>query len=336
RPIDWLIPFSLQRFPQMEMQGGQMIATDGIASFAASNDFTLAPTAESASALERQAAELSPYVAAWDRITALNAKEPQALLRAKISVSEAKRAFDATRDAQTPAYRRPRAKQAEDNVDWFPLKDSGVAKAHAGLSRGKATHRFLAICDLVALARGEKKLAQELARLIEAGFLLEEDREQVNLQDIAWFLNSELGKRIVTTFGKNLREKPFTCRIDASELNAPAHQGFVILQGVLDIIFKEDRGWILIDYKTDFCGANGERIAELRESYTPQLQLYRVLVERTLKEPVAETWVAFLQGRKYFEIPANDVKGIAWTSVVESGAVVFPEASGKNLKVRGV
>lgn len=335
KPIDWLLPFAIQRFAAMELKGGRWFAADGIASFVASNDFAPGAAGEKG-ALERGSPELAPYAEAWSRIVALEGKEVRETLRAKISVTEAKRAFDATRDGETPAYRPRRAKQAGNAIDWFPLKDGGVAKEHAGLSRGKATHRFLATCDLVGLATGQRRLAQELSRLIEEGYLSEEDRESVNLQDIAWFLNSELGKKITRTLGRNLREKAFTCRIDASELNAPASAGFVILQGVLDLIFRDEHGWILVDYKTDFCGANGERVAQLRETYTPQLQLYRVLVERTLKEPVAETWIAFLQGRQFFPVPAQDVQGIAWTDVVESGAVVFPEVSGKQIKIRGV
>ncbi|MCC6546370.1 UvrD-helicase domain-containing protein [Candidatus Sumerlaeota bacterium] len=335
RPLDWIVPIAVQRFKLRGSSANQVSIRDGIASFMASTGFTLG-SSTSASGTGHAAVNPAPYVEAWARIQELEKKEVKGTLRAKISVSEAKRAFDATRDAQTPAFHPRRVARERDTIEWFPLRESGLPKAHAGLSRGKATHRFLATCDLVGLALGRSRLMDEMSRLIDEGFLVSEDHDSINLQEIAWFLNSELGRRLMTTVGRNWREKPFTCRVDAAELNAPIQAGFVILQGVMDLIFKEEKGWVLIDYKTDFCGTNGERLDALRESYTPQLQLYRILMERTLKEPVAETWIVFLQARQMFVVPAESLKGIAWTDVVESGAVVFPEVTGKATKMRGV
>jgi ATP-dependent helicase/nuclease subunit A len=338
RPLEWIYPYIARRFTIPQPVNEVIEVRDGIASLRCANVLALSEAVPAAAQGEAVPVPelLRDYDAAWQRIEKLLDRRPLPAIRAKVSVTEAKRAYDAARDAETPPLRPPRWKAAAKTIQWLPESLAEAGK-DAGLTKGTATHRFLALCDLVAVARGERKLKKELERLTEEGFFTAEEAGLITLEDIAWFLNSELGKRLRQLMGRGLaREKAFTVRVDGDELATAQAGDLVILQGVVDVLFREATGWILIDYKTDFCGANGERIPSLVESYTPQLQLYRLLVERTFGQAVAETWLVFLQGRQSMLIPASDLKSIRWEAVVEAGAVIYPEASRKAPKLRGV
>ena len=57
----------------------------------------------------------------------------------------------------------------------------------------------------------------------------------------------------------------------------PATKGEKILvQGVIDCLFKEDGKWVIVDYKTDRL----EEEAAFRKRYTVQLSLYKRAVEQ--------------------------------------------------------
>jgi ATP-dependent helicase/nuclease subunit A len=64
-----------------------------------------------------------------------------------------------------------------------------------------------------------------------------------------------------------------------------------IMDGRIDLIFREERGWVIIDYKSD---AAGERIsAELMRRYLAQLKLYAAAWEHVSGESVIERALLF-------------------------------------------
>ena len=50
----------------------------------------------------------------------------------------------------------------------------------------------------------------------------------------------------------------------------------MLVQGVIDCLFRDDQGWVLVDYKTDRL----ESEEAFRQRYTVQLALYRQAVEQ--------------------------------------------------------
>ena len=82
-----------------------------------------------------------------------------------------------------------------------------------------------------------------------------------------------------------LREQEFT-------FLAPTAGGEQILvQGMLDLAFWENDGWVLIDYKT---GGYGKDDEQLRQLYGPQLAYYRQAMERLVGGPVHQSWLVML------------------------------------------
>lgn len=325
RSVDWILPYVAGRFGDIESAADHLTAADGIARF----DCHLVPPKGDADKEQSKndneivipPETLSHFAAALERIRDVYTAVPEPTLRAKISVTEAKRAYDATHDPETPHYpgARSAAKQRKAAFRFRSKRKDGAEKGHA-------THRFMALCDLEPISLAKRSLSEERHRLVEEHLLSEEEAELVMLPEIGWFLGTELGKKLRLKNGKERRELPFTVRIDSDEIGPGTRPRPIILQGVADLLFPGPNGWVLVDYKTDYCGENNSRLAALIESYSPQIALYRVAAERTLGVEIAESWLVFLQGRALAQVPPADSLPVAWQKIVEAGAVFFGEA----------
>jgi ATP-dependent helicase/nuclease subunit A len=64
-----------------------------------------------------------------------------------------------------------------------------------------------------------------------------------------------------------------------------------ILRGAIDLVFKEDDGWVLVDYKTD--RLEGRSPEEVAGRYAAQVRLYAEAWERCSGEPVKEVIIYF-------------------------------------------
>ena len=70
----------------------------------------------------------------------------------------------------------------------------------------------------------------------------------------------------------------------------------VVLEGVVDLAFRERGGWVIADYKTDV-GTDPD-FASRTESYRRQVDLYAEAWTRLTGEPVKERVLFYtLQGR---------------------------------------
>jgi len=328
-PLDWVIAHAGLRFPSIgRIDGiGYLDVLDSAVRISGGPEKTATGAVAVPPRLE------ADCIAARERIAELAARPPATSIRAKVSVTEAKRAFDAIRDAETPPMRPPKSAKPREANEWMPRFMEGTARP--AVDRGRATHRFLALCDLVALARGARRLREEGDRLVAEQLLTAEELALVELHDIGWFLNSDLGKRLRREDARVHREKPFTVRVDADEISTGSRQS-IILQGVVDVLWREGAGWILVDYKTDNAGPDGSRVPRLAKGYEPQLQLYRLAVERTLREPIAEAWLVFLGARQIVSVPPAQPGTIPWQAVVEAGAVVQGEPPRRAPRIAGV
>ncbi|MZP31007.1 helicase-exonuclease AddAB subunit AddA [Heliobacterium undosum] len=155
--------------------------------------------------------------------------------------------------------------------------------------RGSAVHLFLQHLDLA----GDVSLAgitRQADRLVELELLSLEQRQALNEQEILRFAESPLGRRLRQA-KQVMREVPFTLALPAAEIHPEkrAEGESIIIQGVIDCLFEEDDGWVLLDYKTDRrpIGMDVEPwLQQLRDSYLGQVNLYHRAVESVLKAKV--------------------------------------------------
>lgn len=138
----------------------------------------------------------------------------------------------------------------------------------ASTEEGTAYHKFLEHYRF-----GQDALS-ELARMKGAGiFSAEEearlDREQLKKIAAIPCLKALAGKRC-------FREKKFLLSATPREAGKAEDDGVkIIFQGAIDLLFEDEEGYVIYDYK--YSGLDGET---LREKYRPQIELYRDAVAK--------------------------------------------------------
>lgn len=167
----------------------------------------------------------------------------------------------------------------------------GTAAAENAAKRGTATHLLLEKADLSADLSLEGLRAQ-LDGLMEKGLLCADAAALVRLESISSFFGGELGQRFCRS-DKKVRELPFTLKDTAGDGTE------IVVQGIIDAVFAENDGWVVLDYKT---GGRGKSDDELRDFYLPQLAWYKKAVQRLLGAPVKESWLIMLDLDKQIEL----------------------------------
>lgn len=151
--------------------------------------------------------------------------------------------------------------------------------------RGTATHKFMQFSNYAA-ARAD--IESELARLVDGGFLSEEEGKAVNVSAAKRFFMSSIAERIFAS-DNVMREKKFAALFPAKffypELTGEAAEEKIVVQGIADCVFVEDGKLVIVDYKTD-TGVDAEA---LLDRYSAQLGIYREALSQALGTPVKET-----------------------------------------------
>ncbi len=159
-----------------------------------------------------------------------------------------------------------------------------------GLSWGRVLHAVL-----------EAAMRDEAADLpaIAANALAEEERPSAELPEVLRVAEavrrSPLWER-ARRAKRRLVEVPFALRVAPEEIGlagAAADTLDCLLQGAIDLVFEEDDGWVLVDYKSD--AVTPQNRDELVRFYEPQLTMYRRYWERLSGKPT-RAGIFFVQG----------------------------------------
>ncbi len=165
----------------------------------------------------------------------------------------------------------------------------------SGAEKGTATHLFMQYCDM---SLAEKDVSSERDRLYEKGLLGNKESTAIEIPLIEKFFGSDLYSRMKSA--KNLeRERKFLLRI--ADIDVPDELKNIykdtdgMIQGVIDCLFEEDDGIIVVDYKTD----SSKDEEALRAEYAPQLTLYKAALEAVYDKKVKEAVIySFRLGRE--------------------------------------
>jgi ATP-dependent helicase/nuclease subunit A len=202
-----------------------------------------------------------------------------------------------------PTYRAAPVKvRAGELSEYEEQVRRGVGPAGRGVDWGSAVHGALE-------AAAQHGLAGVRLREHCRGLLIAADRpvtrrgEPTELDElvetVAAVLASPLFAR-VRAAGNVQIEAPFALALDAAEYRVlaaaagPAAAGGPpreIIEGVIDLAFREGDGWTLVDYKSDQAGARID--AARRAKYRAQVDLYAAAWQRITGEPVKERTLLF-------------------------------------------
>lgn len=149
---------------------------------------------------------------------------------------------------------------------------------------GTFTHRFLQFCDF---GKCRTDFDSEAQRLVREGRLTEKQAAGVDADAIRTFVNSDIMKRIESS-SSVFREKQFSlsksiCETD-SRIPAEFSDEKTVIIGKIDLIFTEDDGAVIVDYKTD----NIRDISVLADRYRTQMLLYIEALSKAMDIRVKE------------------------------------------------
>jgi ATP-dependent helicase/nuclease subunit A len=214
--------------------------------------------------------------------------------KAKSSVTELRRTVEELDDEAEPFFAR---KKNAANFQKLSAADLGTAH-----------HKFLQHFALDKTGG----LAAEAERLVRENCLSPEEGAALDLDALAAFWHSELGRKIQANVDGVRRELQFTARFSPAELakivgkkpEAGLENEFVVVQGVADLVVILPQEIWLVDFKTDEVGPGG--LAAKIKIYAPQLQLYAGALAKIFARPVTNCWLHFLSARRTEKIGCGD------------------------------
>lgn len=125
------------------------------------------------------------------------------------------------------------------------------------------------------------EIKEFIETLVGMEVLSADEGKAVKVKEIERFYASDTAARLRSA--KSIkREVPFTY---AKADEDGDHQ---IIQGIVDCLFEEQDGWVLLDYKTDRVSHLSEVESEMAERYGVQLSVYQEAVEAILHIPIKE------------------------------------------------
>ena len=221
---------------------------------------------------------------------------PQAVrTAAKFSVSEVKRRYqelhsDELQDEaalSVPAAAViPTAPGEDDAFAALPPWLAGEEAAVSGAQRGTVLHKALQYITPAA-NQTMATLRREIDAFVRQGLLSREEAKLVYVPVLAAFCQSDIGRRMAESPELH-REYPFTVLLAGGDPLPETETGEqILIQGVIDCLFREDDAWILVDYKSDRL----ETADAFRSRYAVQLALYKRAVEQITHRPVEETYI---------------------------------------------
>ena len=168
----------------------------------------------------------------------------------------------------------------------------GWSESGRGMSWGRIVHHVLNV-----VGRGDDIDLELLVR----NALVAEERDLGEKWRMLDLIEAILRSEFWARMGKAERkyfEIPFSVKTDAKALELDKDLP-VILTGVIDLVFWEDGGWVIADYKTDEIERSVKKFVDY---YAPQVKIYSRFWEQITGEPVKEAGLYFTSIDKWVKL----------------------------------
>ncbi|AOZ91733.1 helicase-exonuclease AddAB subunit AddA [Paenibacillus crassostreae] len=253
----------------------------------------------------------------------LDWKYPYAItstLSAKTSVTEMKKLLSLQ---ETPSYDWMEEKAIRQDSTLQLRRPKFMEKKRLSpTERGTVYHTLMQHIPLQVGVVDSKVVEETLFRLTDLQIVTQEQADIISPQEIVAMFHSEIGRRLLSATWVE-REMPFSYALSAAD----AHHGLsfvkslsmsneqesamisnqlenetVLIQGVVDCIFRENGKLVLVDYKTDRVLDERGGVPALVEQYRFQLELYGKALEDIMGEPISEKWLYFFDGSHWAKL----------------------------------
>ncbi len=150
----------------------------------------------------------------------------------------------------------------------------------SGAQRGTAMHHIMQFINF----EQNVDVTAEIERLLEWKFITEQEAASADIAAIEAFFKSGLYKRIISA-NEVRREMRFLTEIAANRIDPSIDSDAnIIVQGAVDLCFKENDGIVVLDFKTD----KVDNLSQLVDCYGEQLEIYSTAAEKIYGLPVKE------------------------------------------------
>ncbi len=219
------------------------------------------------------------------------------------SVSELKRLNEEPLSEKMDTYMDRRNSQPQENQslqgiryveDTFTLPDfMNKKKINTNYAKiGSLTHEFLQYLNFNTFINDVHVgdlLNSERQRMIKEGYFSTEEGNQIDLEKVTSFIQSDIGQYIIAHSSSLYREKAFSYRLPAktifnkqldSNLFSEISDDFLIIHGIIDGYIIDNKQILMFDYKTDRLHFYSNMIKEeqmiaVKEKYAFQIELYK-------------------------------------------------------------
>jgi ATP-dependent helicase/nuclease subunit A len=220
-------------------------------------------------------------------------------LLAKTTVSEVKRLSEQNRireDLEFPTAIDAGVQSSKTLSSTLRRPRFMEEKKLTSAERGTAIHAVMQNLPLEQPFTRET-IEQTLTKMLDKSLMTVSQSEVVDIDVILAFFSTEIGKRMLRS-SRVQREVPFSYGLPADEIyekaDASVQGETVLIQGVIDCLFEDEQGLVLVDYKTD--AVKGIGLEALKQRYEVQINLYARAVEHIWKKPVIEKVLFFFDG----------------------------------------
>ncbi|MGO4544399.1 helicase-exonuclease AddAB subunit AddA [Paenibacillus sp. 2TAB23] len=228
-------------------------------------------------------------------------------LAAKTSVTEMKRLYAEQLEDAVPLEDLYQSSQEPSNnstsgdgqaSSTFRLRRPSFMeeKSLTAAEKGSVNHLLMQHVSLTQ-PPNEQLLRDTLEEMIDRRIMTPKQSEAIDISAVAAFFQSELGERLLRA-GWVRREVPFSCMFPARRVYPKSEEWLaeesILIQGVIDCLFEDELGVVLLDYKTD--RIVNRQWSETAERHRFQLELYAEAIETVLGRPVDECHVFFFDG----------------------------------------
>ena len=189
------------------------------------------------------------------------------------------------RRAIEPGYARESVTSMAKDVPEPPRAETGD-----GMSWGRAVHRVMQVVGA--------GLPQDQLEPVSSSILADEGRPAEEVARLVALVEAILLSPFWDRVQKaehRLVEVPYGLQIEGADGATPT-----ILRGVADLVFHEDGGWVIVDYKSDTIGEGG--LEPFARAYEPQLRAYAKHWAELTGEPVKSCYLFFTDRMEPYEL----------------------------------
>jgi ATP-dependent helicase/nuclease subunit A len=200
-------------------------------------------------------------------------------------------------DSQSSSQVNPTSENASGSYTFRLRRPAFMEEiALTAAEKGSANHLLMQHVSLTAPADREQ-LQNTLDSMVDKRLLSVKHAEAIDLDAVAAFFKSKLGERLRGAQWVR-REVPFSCMFPANRVYPGSGDTLaaepILIQGVIDCLFEDENGVVLLDYKTDRIYMKDWDLAAERHRF--QLELYAEAIEAVLGRHIDESYVFFFDG----------------------------------------